>query len=221
MSRSASPAPPWVRVAFLALAVLAASPAVAYAQAAATDALSARLDAQTATAVQTLIESAVSQGVPGEPLVAKALEGQSKGAAGDRIILAVRNLAADLAAARSALGITAANSEIVAGAGALRSGVSPGVLSRLKAARGNQSVLLPLAMLTDLVSRGIPLGDAVKTVLALADRGASEGDYRAQMAASSGEGIGAPSSSAPAPPVSRPLPGITAPGSPPPAGRPR
>jgi len=213
-----------IRGVFLALALALGPSAGASAQASSMDDLSARLDPQTAAAVRTLIESAATEGIPSEPLVSKALEGQSKGAPGDRIVLAVRNLVADLAVARRALGTAAASSEIVAGAGALRTGASPEVLSRLKAACGSQSVLLPLATLTDLVARGVPVETAVKTVLALAERGASEAEYRAQAGTNGSSGdraaAGTPASAAPAPTTSRPPTGVTGPGTLPPAERP-
>jgi hypothetical protein len=205
----------WIRFAFLALAAL---PGPATAQVATIQDLGGRLDPQTALAVQTLIDSAVSRGVPGEPLVAKALEGQSKGAMGERILGAVRHLAADLTAARTALGTAATNSELVAGAGALRAGASTGVLTQLKTVRGTHSVLLPLATLTDLISRGVPVAQAEKRVLALAERGASEADYRAQASATAapGDGAGAPAGvAAPAPTIQRPpIPTVTGPGNP-------
>jgi len=221
MTSRAIPLPAPIRVAFLALAVALGSVAVAYAQTASVESLSSRLDPQTSAAVRSLIESAAAQGVPGEPLVAKALEGQSKGAPGERIVAAVRRLGADLAAAHNALGASVTSSEIVAGAGALRSGASVDVLRQVKAARGTQSTLLPLATLTDLVARGVPVERATQTVLALAERGASEADYRAQTSARGpGEAGRGPPSGPPAPAAPPPTPGVGVPGSPPPGERP-
>jgi hypothetical protein len=212
-----------IRVALLTIGVALASATAAHAQGAPADGLTDRLDPQTAAAVRSVIASAATQGVPGEPLASKALEGQSKGASGDRILLAVRNLATDLTAARRALGPTASSSEIVAGAGALRAGASSEVLSRLKAARGRNSVLLPLATLTDLVARGVSVNDAVQTVLALADRGAVEADYRGQGASGGAPTIVAPvPAPAPVPVIPRPVPppAPASPGVQPPAERP-
>lgn len=198
------PLPPLIQMALLTVSLAVGSATAAHAQARPGDGLSGRLDSETAAAVRSVIESAAAQGVPSEPLTTKALEGQSKGATGERIVLAVRKLAVDLAAARSALGSTASSSEIIAGAGALRAGASGEVLSRLKTARGTRSALLPLATLTDLVARGVPVEDAVQTVLALAHRGAPEAEYRAQ-----GVITATPASAAPAPAISRPLPSPT------------
>jgi hypothetical protein len=187
-----------IRLALLSVGLHLASATTGFAQAGSADGLSGRLDPETAAAVRSIIESAAAQGVPGEPLAAKALEGQSKGATGQRIVLAVGNLAIDLAAARTALGATSSSAEVVAGAGALRAGVSSEVLSQLKAAQGTHSAILPLATLTDLVARGVPVADAVQTVLGLASRKASEADYRTQ-----GMTAGARAGAAPAPVIPR------------------
>ncbi len=209
-----------IRVAGGVLALLLASYVGASAQEPLGQGLGGRLDPETAATVQGLIDSIASHGVPGEPLVAKALEGQSKGATGERIVVAVRSLGVDLAAARTALGGSATSAELVAGAGAIRAGASADVLSRIKAIHGTRSTLLPLATLTDLIARGIPVDRAVGTVLALAERGASEADYRAQggAAGSRPEGAGPPAGAgSPPPAVSRPVPVISTPGAPPPA----
>src|SRR5574341_1439766 len=66
--------------------------------------LERRRDAETRARVAAIIDSARASGLPIEPLVDKALEGASKGAPGDRIVTAVRNLAVGLGAAREALG---------------------------------------------------------------------------------------------------------------------
>lgn len=217
---------------FLFLLALPIGPAAdlapaAYAQVASPDALGERLDPETAAAVRSIIESAAPLGVPGEPLVAKALEGHSKGATGQRILVAVHSLVADLTVARGALGGSATSAELVAGAGALRSGASEDVLRRIKAVRGARSALLPLATLTDLVARGVPVDRAAGTVLALAERGASEADYRAQGSPAGsqpggagppggvtpGAGMGPPSAGVPHP-VPVPTPGTPPPGAP-------
>jgi hypothetical protein len=195
----------WIYIAFAALAAGVVRVTPILAQGPATQELSARLDPRTAGAVLSLIDSATVLGVPGEPLIAKALEGESKGAAGERIVLAVRNLSSDLQAARQALGTDATNFELVAGAGALRSGASPMVLTRLKSLLGTHSMLLPLATLTDLIAHGVPVNRAEATVLALAAKGAGEADYRAQV------GRGSPRSRASAAAGGAPVPKVPRP----------
>lgn len=140
--------------------------------------LAERLDPATAALVTRVVDSAAQNGLPAAPLVNKALEGASKGAAPDRILVAVRTLAVDLRSARAALGPGASEAELVAGVGALRAGAEGDVLARVKRARGESSALLPLAVLTDLVAQGIPVDRAATVILALAERRAADAQYR-------------------------------------------
>ena len=166
-------------VALLTFLSLAALPVVSVAQSPATqDARLEAMDPATRSAISAVVDSARRSGLPGEPLMDKALEGVSKGAAPDRIVIAVRNLARDLGLARRALGRGASEAELVAGVGALRAGANASVLTQLKAARGAQSALLPLAVLSDLVAQGTPVDRAASVVLSLAQSGATEAQYR-------------------------------------------
>ena len=131
------------------------------------DARLERLDADTRARVVVLVDSARAAGLPVEPLIDKALEGASKRATGDRIVAAVRHLAAGLATARGALG-TATVAELDAAASALRAGATPATLTRLRATRGRHDLTVPLAVLSDLVARGIPADSAASFVLQLA-----------------------------------------------------
>jgi len=125
-----------------------------------------RLDAQTQTQVAAILDSARAAGLPLEPLVDRALEGASKAASGERITAAVRKLATDLAAARRALGDSDA-AELEAGASALRAGVKAETLTRLRAARPRQPLTVPLAVMADLVARGVPADTASAYVLTI------------------------------------------------------
>lgn len=129
--------------------------------------LERRLDAETRARVAMIIDSARAAGLPVEPLVDKALEGASKRATGDRIVAAVRNLAADLTTARQALGPASTGAELDAGASALHAGVRPDALAQLRSAR-RRELTVPLAVLADLVARGVPVDSATSFVLALA-----------------------------------------------------
>jgi len=190
----------WIMAGSVALAACAvvAGPALAQTEDASPSArLAGRLDPATAAAVLAVIDSAASAGLPAGPLVQKALEGTSKRAAPERIVFAVRGLSADLRAARAALGASASEPELVAGVGALRAGAGVEALARVKAARGAQSALLPLAVLSDLVAQGTPVDRAVEAVTALAERRASDAQYRALPA-------GRPPAAAGPPPHARP-----------------
>jgi hypothetical protein len=138
-----------------------------------------RLDPTTRLAVQTVIDSAVALGLPAHPLVSKALEGSAKHAAPTRIVAAVQAIAADLAVARDALGRKAGEETLIAGAGALRAGVTPAYLRQLREARRRPDVAWPLTILADLVSRGVPVDTAAGVVLDLARSGATDASYSA------------------------------------------
>ncbi len=163
----------WMRCAVVAAVALGwgvGAPARAAAQA---ERLAGRVDDATRTTLVGLIDLARAAGLPTAPLVNKALEGASKGADGARIIAAVRGLADGLTRARQALGTGSIEAELVAGAAALRAGVTPGFLERLRAEhRGGLTV--PLAVMADLVARGVPADTAARAVVALARAGARE-----------------------------------------------
>ena len=148
----------------LPLVILVASPATLIGQ---DPRLERRLEPETRARVALVIDSARGAGLPVEPLVDKALEGASKGAPADRIVAAVRQLATGLGTARAALG-SATVAELDAAASALRAGVRPATLTRLRAARGRQNLTVPLAVLSDLVARGVPADSAAVFVLQLA-----------------------------------------------------
>jgi hypothetical protein len=141
-----------------------------------TERLAGRLDERTRAAVAALADSARLLGLPADPLVNKALEGASKGADGARIVAAVRALSADLARARGALGPAATDLELVAGAAALRAGASPSILSRLRADYPRAGLAVPLAVMADLVARGVPSDTATRSVVALVRAGAREAE---------------------------------------------
>jgi len=138
--------------------------------------LDARLDARTRDAVVGLIDSVRAEGIPSEPLVQKALEGASKHADGARILAAVHKLAGELGDARAALGASSTDAEIIAGASALHAGIPPAALARMRASRAHGSLTVALAVLSDLVARGVP-GDTATTVIsALANAGAPDAE---------------------------------------------
>ena len=97
----------------------------------------------------------------------RALEGATKRATADRIVAAVRGLALDLGHARHALGPTASPPELTAAAAALRAGAPAATLTELRRVR-RASLIVPLAVLTDLVASGVPVDSAAAAVLSLA-----------------------------------------------------
>ena len=157
---------------FRSAIVLGVALAGAAAAAAAQDArLGAQLDEGTRVLVQAAVDSARAAGLPTEPLVDKALEGARKRADGTRITRAVTALAARLRVSRSSLGAGATESDLVAGAAALQAGVSADVLHQLRAARPSGALAVPLVVLSDLVTRGVPTDTAAAVVLLVAREG--------------------------------------------------
>lgn len=152
----------------------------------------ARLNPALRLQVEQLADSASANGLPSEPLVAKALEGAAKGAPDDKILQAVRSLAARLNQARRSLGSSSSADELAIGAEALRGGISGTSLDQLRRARGKEALTVPLAVLTDLVARGVPADTAAAVILELAQRKAEDADFdglRREVAGDIGRGV--------------------------------
>lgn len=139
--------------------------------------LTARLPSRTAAAIQMLVDSAAADGLPADPLVLKALEGESKGADSVRIVSAVRLLVTRLMASRQALGPQASEAELVAGAAALKAGAAPASLQALRALRRERPLVVPLSVLADLLTVGIPAAEAWSSVERMASTGASDAQF--------------------------------------------
>jgi len=136
--------------------------------------LRARLSPELAERVLSVVRSASEQGLPTSGLVARALEGESRGAPPVAILEAVSRQASALGAARHALGTSARDAELEAGAGALLGGVSEDSLASLRRARPSGSLVIPLVVLSDLVARGVPTAQASGTVTAATRAGAGD-----------------------------------------------
>jgi hypothetical protein len=138
--------------------------------------LAARLDKPTLSAVTAVIDSARVAKLPTDPLVDKALEGAAKGSDGPKIVSAVHQLSVRMGSARRALGANATPDEIKVAASALDVGISTHDLARIRAAAGKRPVTMPLAVLTDLVGREVPVATATNVVVQLAKAGAKDAD---------------------------------------------
>jgi hypothetical protein len=140
--------------------------------------LTARLSPGVATATQRLVDSASLDGLPAEPLIQKALEGESKGADSARIVYAVEALLERLRVARRSLG-RASEPELVAGAAALRAGASPVALGALRALRPGQPLVVPLSVLADIIASGVTPERAWSSVREMASTGAGDAAFLA------------------------------------------
>jgi len=136
-----------------------------------------RLDAPTQAAIFAILDSALAQGIPAEPLKEKVYEGIARGADGPRIVAAVRSLALEMSTAHKALGTVASADEIKAAASAMHAGVPAVELGKLKREGGlRRSLTLPFTVLTDIVSRGVPVQAAANAIRSLVGSGARDAD---------------------------------------------
>jgi hypothetical protein len=161
---------------FAAVAGVAITLVVARVSSAQDARLAARLDKPTLLAVNAIVDSARVSKLPTEPLVDKALEGAAKGSEGANIVSAVHQLSLRMGSAKRVLGPASTQDEIKAAASAIGVGVSDRDLARLRAAAGKHQVTLPLAVLTDLIDRSVPIETATNLVLQLARAGVKDPD---------------------------------------------
>jgi hypothetical protein len=136
-----------------------------------------RLDPTVRYSVALLLDSARHTGLPTAPIESKVLEGIGKRAHSRRILAAAKVVFESLRAARGALGPSATADELSAGAGALRVGVVTAELANLARVKREKPLTVPLVVLADLVTRGVPRDTASQTIFQLWQRGAGDDDF--------------------------------------------
>ena len=140
--------------------------------------LPSQLTPATRATIERYIDSARVAGLPVDPLYSKVREGVFRSADEARVIAAVQRLGRDLGDARAALGDSAGAEEITAGANALRAGIRPPELARLRESRGRKAdrpLTVALVVLADLATRGVPPSLAAASVNELVARNVSDG----------------------------------------------
>jgi hypothetical protein len=130
------------------------------------------LDSTTQVAIAQVIETARARGIPVEPLVQKARLGARSRVPGARIHASVAAYADQLVAARDALAPQPTSAEVEAGAQALAAGAPPQTLSRMRRASPSRSLVVPLGVLTQLVSNKVHPTRASVIVIDLLNKGA-------------------------------------------------
>jgi len=149
----------------------------------------AQLSPASRQVVARLGDSLRAAGLPDQPLYSKAAEGVFKCATEARIIAVVRTLARELGESRAALGASADDADLVAGAAALHVGATPAMLAQLREthrAAGNgarSSLATPLIALADLLTRRVPAPAAAAAIDSLVARRAPADDFAALRAA--------------------------------------
>ncbi len=127
----------------------------------------AKLDTAGRALVRSLVDSARAEGLPSEPVLSKAQEGVAKHAPNPAIARAVRTVFLSLRQARNTLGPKASRDELTAAAAALQAGIPASALADLRASGHGKSITVPLVVLADLVTRGVPRDMASHTILQL------------------------------------------------------
>ncbi|HEY3933786.1 MAG TPA: hypothetical protein VGL65_04145 [Gemmatimonadales bacterium] len=139
--------------------------------------ISARFPAAAAARLDVVIDSAGREGLPTDPLVLRALEGQAKNVPLDRIVDALGRLRDALHAARVTLGPSAAATELTTAAAALEAGVPDARLAELRQLRSGQSLTAPLAAYLDLIASGVSASQAWSRIADLARHRATDADF--------------------------------------------
>jgi hypothetical protein len=136
-----------------------------------------RLERSVRYSVEVLMDSARLMGLPTGPIESKALEGLAKNKPGRVILNAARNVFRSLRDARAVLGPKASVDELTAAASALNIGITQSELAGLSRAQQGKHLTVPLVVLVDLISRGVPRDTASQTISQLWHRGAADEDF--------------------------------------------
>lgn len=166
----------------MCLAVLAAATPVssqaqdqqAQAEAEALAALRASLSASAHASLVAAVQDAREQGLPAQPLIAKAQEGVAKNVPGERIMIAVHGSFQRLVRARDLLrpGGAPTADEMSAVADALQRGVPDAAIASLAGnARGRSAIALSSHALADLLGHGVPMAIGIEVIGAWGERG--------------------------------------------------
>jgi hypothetical protein len=160
--------------------------------------LDGRVAPPVATQVQALADSLARTGIPGEPLLRKALEGSAKGVPADRIVAAVRTVAGQLelsAASLRSAGAVSDSQTVEAGAYAINAGLKGEQVAAI--ARASRPPYQPAASLQSagtLVAMGVPASQAVALIQEWIKAGRSPrdvGSLPSQVQAAMGPGLSA------------------------------
>jgi hypothetical protein len=147
--------------------------------------LAGRVSPEVIALVRQLAADAAARGLPVDPLIQKAIEGGAKGVAPDRVITAVRGVAAQLDAAAGALregGLTPPldTEAIAAGAFALNAGLrGQDVATLARASRSSDGAAVTLRVAGTLSALGVPAEETVALVRETIRAGRKPGDLLA------------------------------------------
>ena len=135
------------------------------------------LDSATEAAIAPIIAQARAARLPVDLLYAKAREGQVQRKPLEKIEVAVRTVADRMQTASEALAPNASEQELRAGVDAIKFGVPVETLRAMRKAGRDESLAVPLGVLTSLIARGVPVEKASMQIVDLLQRGAIPSNF--------------------------------------------
>ena len=136
----------------------------------------ARLEPKSRFAIELLIDSAETAGIPTRPLLSKALEGIAKKADDRKIVVEVRRKLEFLRTARGSLGAVD-EEELNAAASVHEAGGKPDQLAAFRSRQKGRSDLEAFTIWADLITRGVPKEDASTAITKLWQDGADDATF--------------------------------------------
>ena len=137
----------------------------------------AKLDPKTRAAVELLVDSAVAEGLPTQPLRSIAYLGITRKADGKQIVAAAHRKLMLLRIARNALGRND-EQELNAASAVLDAGAKPAQLAVFKNRQHGRSDLSAFTVWADLIQRGVPGEDASSAIARLWEDGADDATFQ-------------------------------------------
>jgi len=137
----------------------------------------ARLDANSRFAIELVMDSARTVGLPDMPLRSRVLEGVQKHASASKIVESVRKKFGFLRTARTMLG-QVSNEELDAASAVLEAGGKPNQLQSFKTRQKGREALEAFTTWADLITRGVPGEEASSAITKLWQDGADDLTFR-------------------------------------------
>ncbi|MDB4878399.1 MAG: hypothetical protein JWM41_4845 [Gemmatimonadetes bacterium] len=135
-----------------------------------------KLDPSSKFAVELLIDSANTLGLPSDYLRSTALQGIALKVDGKRIVVECRKKFNLLKTAHAILG-SVGGEELKAGASVLYAGAKPNQLAPFKARQQNRNDLEAFTIWADLITRGVPSEEASSAITKLWQDGADDATF--------------------------------------------
>jgi hypothetical protein len=136
----------------------------------------AKLDTKTRAAVELLVDSALAEGLPTQPLRSIAYLGIARKADSRQIVSAVHRKLVALRTARGVLG-RIDTLELDAASSVLLAGAKPSQLETFKKPQRGRSDLRAFTVWADLITRGVPGEDASSAIARLWEDGADDATF--------------------------------------------